>query len=216
MDFMDERKYLAVSIKHSREIGWKFDNSKSLVFWGYKRTKDDEERCFSNYTTHAGRAELYSLNDFKKYDPIGTKCDAAVSIFPEMLDTFKNYDTVLISKDAYLQYLATTIDQRRLINFEIEYENNGLPKGNPYTLKVDDTVLYVLTDDECLYKIKENVSDDIKFTVFRASTLVKYYDELKEYDHGDFNMVNNHVLVSLLVSPNLYNKLEIEENKNEK
>ncbi len=39
---MNERKYLAISIKHT-EHGWKF--GKPCVLWGYKRTADDEKRC---------------------------------------------------------------------------------------------------------------------------------------------------------------------------
>lgn len=40
---MKERKYIAVSIKHS-------EYTEYPVLWGYNRTKDYEERCFAGYT----------------------------------------------------------------------------------------------------------------------------------------------------------------------
>ena len=58
---MKERKYLAISIKHT-EYGWKF--GKPCVLWGYKQTKDDEKRCFADYTQYPEKAEmLYSFRD---------------------------------------------------------------------------------------------------------------------------------------------------------
>lgn len=42
---MSERNYYAVSLKHL--YPWKFGDK--LCLWGYKRTKDNEERCFAGY-----------------------------------------------------------------------------------------------------------------------------------------------------------------------
>lgn len=58
-----KRKFLAVSVKHS-EYKWKF--GMPLILWGWKRTEDHELRCFSNYTQFLQKAELYSIEEFKK------------------------------------------------------------------------------------------------------------------------------------------------------
>lgn len=50
---MNERKYIAISLKHSD--GYPF------VLWGYHRTEDDEERCFAGYTEDVNKAELYTI-----------------------------------------------------------------------------------------------------------------------------------------------------------
>lgn len=57
---MNERKYFAVSLKHL--YPWKFGDR--LCLWGYKRTKDNEERCFGGYTECVENAELYSIEEF--------------------------------------------------------------------------------------------------------------------------------------------------------
>jgi hypothetical protein len=59
---MGERKYLAVSIKHS-EYKWKF--GKPLILWGH-RTKDEEKRSFGGYTQFPNNAEVYSLQDWRE------------------------------------------------------------------------------------------------------------------------------------------------------
>ncbi len=57
---MNERKYFAVSLKHL--YPWKFGDR--LCLWGYKRTQDDEERCFCGYTGFIEEAELYTIEEF--------------------------------------------------------------------------------------------------------------------------------------------------------
>ncbi|MDU3289867.1 DNA adenine methylase [Enterocloster bolteae] len=67
---MKDRKYLAVSIKHS--AGTRF------TLWGWERTKDEQERCFTGYlgTIDYDKCELYSLEDFQKHYGHGViKCD---------------------------------------------------------------------------------------------------------------------------------------------
>lgn len=91
----DERKYLAVSIKHS------FIDQKTrkdvLVFWGYKRTKDDESRCFSCYTTDPEQAELYSLEDWSEYiNCPWMKINEPVQLIANCKKTYSKYDTILI------------------------------------------------------------------------------------------------------------------------
>lgn len=51
-----ERKYIAVSMKHS--------SKDSFLFWGYKRTQDNEDRCYSGYTAGEENIDIeQALND---------------------------------------------------------------------------------------------------------------------------------------------------------
>lgn len=99
---MNERKYLAISIKHT-EHGWKF--GKPCVLWGYKRTADDEKRCFADYTQFPNKAELYSLQDWRNsgYGSI-IKMDEPVHMEVNLCKTWKHYDTVLIAEEEYIGY----------------------------------------------------------------------------------------------------------------
>ena len=56
---VNDRKYIAVSIKHSEYSGYP-------VLLGRHRSKDNEKRCFSGYTDSIEKAELYSLDDFRQ------------------------------------------------------------------------------------------------------------------------------------------------------
>ena len=44
---MSERKYFVLSLKHL--FPWKL--GQPLCLWGYKRTADNEPRCFGGYNT---------------------------------------------------------------------------------------------------------------------------------------------------------------------
>lgn len=93
-----DRKYLAVSIKHSY-VDWK-TKEQVLYFWGYKRTQDNEPRCFCDYTLDPDQAELYSLDDWKKYiDSSWMKIVASVPLVPDCRKVYRDYDTVLIEFD---------------------------------------------------------------------------------------------------------------------
>lgn len=98
-----ERKYVAISIKHSA-YKWKF--GKPLLLWGYKQTKDDEPRCFADYTFYLSKAERYALGEFTAhgYDPELCKDDEPVSICPDFCKRYKKYDTVLVDADMYFGY----------------------------------------------------------------------------------------------------------------
>lgn len=100
---MNERRYLAISIKHT-EHGWKF--GKPCVLWGYKVTKDDEKRCFAGYTQDPNKAELYSLQDWQDsgYGSITIKMDDPVHMEMNLCKKWKRYDTVLIDKEEYIGY----------------------------------------------------------------------------------------------------------------
>lgn len=99
---MTERKYLAISIKHTTYV-WKF--GKPCVLWGNKQTKDDEKRCFSGYTRFPNIAEVYSLQDWLNsgYGSI-IKMDEPVKMEIGLCKKWKKYDTVLVDKDEYIGY----------------------------------------------------------------------------------------------------------------
>lgn len=99
---MKERKYLAISIKHT-EHGWKF--GKPCILWGYKRTADDEKRCFADYTQFPNKAELYSLKDWQEsgYGSI-IKKDEPVHMEVDLCKKWEKYDTVLIDEEEYIGY----------------------------------------------------------------------------------------------------------------
>lgn len=97
-----ERKYLAVSIKHTG-LKWKF--GMPCWLWG-NRTKDDEPRSYAGYTQYPENAELYSLEEF--WQEYGScewiKCDAPVKMEIGFCKKYKKYDTVLVEYGDYLIY----------------------------------------------------------------------------------------------------------------
>lgn len=99
---MKERKYLAISIKHT-EYKWKF--GKPCVLWGWHQTKDDEKRCFADYTQYPNKAEVYSLQDWldSGHGSI-IKMDEPVHMTIDLCKKWEKYDTVLIDKDEYIGY----------------------------------------------------------------------------------------------------------------
>ena len=98
-----ERKYYAVSIKHSM-----YDKIRGkYVLWGWNGpTADDQERCFGGYTHEPDRAEIYSLSDFQK-SGYGTyiKFDEPVPVGFDLCKKYKKFDTVLVNAEKYNQYL---------------------------------------------------------------------------------------------------------------
>lgn len=97
-----ERKYVAVSIKHSA-YGWK--TGKPLTLWGYKRTLDDEPRCFADYTVYPGKAERYALGEFREHGYGGIiKDDEAVPLTMDICNKWKDYDTVLVDESEIAAY----------------------------------------------------------------------------------------------------------------
>lgn len=100
---MNERRYLAVSIKHT-EYRWKF--GEPCVLWGY-RTENNEKRSFGGYTTYPNHAELYSLEDWEKssyYSSEIMKLDEPVRMEPKFCKKWKGYDTVLVDYEEYCGY----------------------------------------------------------------------------------------------------------------
>ena len=99
----NQRKYVAVSIKHT-EYKWRL--GKPLVFWGYHRTEDNEPRCFGGYTMYLDYAERYALGDFKDHGyGEDTLDEKAVHMSMDFCKKWKKYDTVLLDEaDAYDYY----------------------------------------------------------------------------------------------------------------
>lgn len=97
----NERKYLAVSVKHS-EYRWKY--GMPCVLWG-ERSKDGEARSFSGYTLYPEEAELYALDDFDHY-PFGIIRQGPVALWGNTRFMKENHewDTVLVFYDDYIQY----------------------------------------------------------------------------------------------------------------
>ena len=98
---MNERKYLAISIKHT-EYKWKFGNE--CVLWGCRRSKDDEKRCFSGYTNDINCAEIYSVEEFINKYGSGICYSKPVKMCPNLCKKYKEYDTVLILESDYRTY----------------------------------------------------------------------------------------------------------------
>ena len=98
---MEDRKYIAISIKHSAGV--------RFTLWGQKRTEDHEKRCFSGYlgTMDFDKCELYSLKDFQ--DSYGNgiiKCDEPVKMTIGLVKKWKKLDTVLVDYEEYKKFVS--------------------------------------------------------------------------------------------------------------
>lgn len=100
---INERKYIAISIKHSIYESKRLGGC--MVLWGGYRTKDDEARCFSGYTANPQKCEIYSLADFQNsYGNGYIKCDEPVKMTLDICKRYKKFDTVVVAQDEYLNY----------------------------------------------------------------------------------------------------------------
>lgn len=99
---MSERCYLAISIKHTKHK-WKF--GMPCILLG-NRTTDNEERCYGGYTMYPSKAELYSLDEWrKKYGSCEwMKTDEPVLMDVMLCHRWRKYDTVLVRYDDYVIY----------------------------------------------------------------------------------------------------------------
>ena len=97
-----DRKYVAVSIKHSPHRRW---FGRPLVLWGY-HTADSEKRCFSDYTIFLDEAERYAVNDFAEhwYDAEVVRRKPVETITINFMRDYTFYDTVLVSAESYRAY----------------------------------------------------------------------------------------------------------------
>lgn len=99
---MGERKYIAVSIKHT-EYGWKF--GMPCVLWGYKQTKDDEKRCFADYTRYLSNAERYAIGEFEEHGyGHSTVKPEPVKMEIGFCKKWRKFDTVLVDAEEYELY----------------------------------------------------------------------------------------------------------------
>lgn len=99
---MKDRRYVAVSIKHT-EYKWRF--GMPCVLWGFKRTGDYEKRCFAGYTNYMDKAERYALGEFSEhgYGEI-IKDDEPVTLSIDFCKKWRKYDTVLVDEELYRAY----------------------------------------------------------------------------------------------------------------
>ena len=87
---MEERKYIAISIKHSDGL--------RFTLWGQERTEDHEKRCFSGYL---------GMKDFQ--DSYGNgiiKCDEPVKMTIGLVKKWKKLDTVLVDYEEYKKFVS--------------------------------------------------------------------------------------------------------------
>lgn len=109
-EVVNERKYIAISITHSMRGLQSYPTEPkdySYTLWGYKTTPDDSERCFAGYTGDVEKCEIYSLEDFQKaYGNGYIKCDEPVRMCANLCRGYKQFDTVLVDKRDYLDWLA--------------------------------------------------------------------------------------------------------------
>jgi len=97
---INDRKYVAISIKHTA-YRWKF--GKPCTLWGWHRTKDEEKRCFSDYTMYLSKAEVYSIQEM--IDKYGSIINAEpVQMSADLCKRWKKYDTVLVLESDYRRY----------------------------------------------------------------------------------------------------------------
>ena len=77
------------------------------MLWGYKRTKDDEKRCYADYTVYPNKAEIYSLQDWANSSYKNSnwmKIDEPVHMCVNFCKKYKQYDTVLVPTEEYIGY----------------------------------------------------------------------------------------------------------------
>lgn len=98
---MSDRKYIAISIKHTK-YKWRF--GKPCALWGYKRTKDEEKRCFAGYTEDVNSAELYSVDEFIRAYGVSICKPEPVKMCVDLCKKYSKFDTVLMLESEYKQY----------------------------------------------------------------------------------------------------------------
>lgn len=114
MNANPERKYLAVSIKHSLPSRG-YQMTRPLVLWG-RRTEDDAtRRSFGGYTMDPEKAELYTIqewitfagkdSDILPWQPV--KCNA------NLLRNNRNVDSALVEYEDYMNYYRFVFDPER-------------------------------------------------------------------------------------------------------
>lgn len=120
-----ERKYIAVSIKHS--------SKNCLLYWGYKRTQDNEDRCYAGYTAILDKCELYSEEEFfsqyKRYPVIDEKISSITAFWKQ----YKDYDTVLVLFNTWAELMKKE---------EVKSRNRRKKKGANVLLKGDKVVMH--------------------------------------------------------------------------
>lgn len=120
-----ERKYITVSMKHS--------SKDSFLYWGYKRTQDNEDRCYSGYTAILDKGELYSKEEFfKKYKPYPVIDEKITSILA-FRKKYKDYDAILVSLNVWKELMKEE---------EVKSRNRRKKKGHNILFKGEKVVMH--------------------------------------------------------------------------
>lgn len=103
---MAERKYIAISIKHSTKD--------DIQYWG-NLTTDSEERCFSGYTSFLDKCEKYTLEEFWFNYPRKDNYPFVTDIksFNQFWKENKNVDTVLVEIEEWRNVMNNEIGKMR-------------------------------------------------------------------------------------------------------
>ena len=104
---MAERKYIAISIKHSTKD--------DIQYWG-NLTNDSEERCFSGYTSFLDKCEKYTLEEFWMHYPNNNNHYPLVTNIKSLYQFWKdnkNKDPVLVDIDEWQSVMNREVDKMR-------------------------------------------------------------------------------------------------------
>ena len=122
-----ERKYIAVSMKHSTKD--------CFMLWGYKRTEDNEERCYSLYTSVLDKCELYSKEEFLGHY---SHCDfpvidGSINSITAFRKQYKDCDTVLVPLESWTELMKKE---------GVKSRNRRKKKGAYVLMKGDKVVMH--------------------------------------------------------------------------
>ena len=114
MNVNPERKYLAVSIKHSLPSRG-YQMTRPLVLRGRRTEDDTPRRSFGGYTTDPEKAELYTIQEWiafaGEYSDIlplqPVKCNV------NLLRSNRNVNSVLVEYEDYMNYCRFVFDPER-------------------------------------------------------------------------------------------------------
>lgn len=109
-----ERKYVAVSIKHSTPRR-RYSMTEPLVLWSYRRTEDSEPRSFAGYTCDPENAELYTQQEWEAH--FGKNLDwiktTPVPMSLHLLRDYKDFDSVIVPIEDYMSYYRLVCPEER-------------------------------------------------------------------------------------------------------
>lgn len=107
-----ERKYIAISIKHSLPARGVIMNA-PLVLWGHRTEDNASRRSFGGYTTDPSKCELYTLEEWRTQGGYEGFIDSTpVSMNLSLFRNYKKRDTVLVLYEDYMNYYRLIMNGR--------------------------------------------------------------------------------------------------------